>query len=69
MKGPHVAQARNPNDSAMELGKLYYERCDFATAIERYSEAAKGYYEEKNFEAYLKCQNYLLRMFRRARRI
>jgi tetratricopeptide (TPR) repeat protein len=58
-----VAQARNPNDAAMELGKLYYERCDFATAIERFSEAAQGYYEEKNFEHYLKCQNYLLRMY------
>jgi DNA-binding winged helix-turn-helix (wHTH) protein len=47
----------------MELGKLYYERCDFKTAIERFTEAADGYYEEKNFENYLKCQNYLLRMY------
>jgi tetratricopeptide (TPR) repeat protein len=58
-----VAQARNPNDASMELGKLYYERCDFHTAIERFKEAADGYYAEKNFEQYLKCQNYLLRMF------
>jgi tetratricopeptide (TPR) repeat protein len=58
-----VAQARNPNDASMELAKLYYERCDFAIAIERFKEAADGYYSEKNFEQYLKCQNYLLRMF------
>ena len=47
----------------MELGKLYYERCDFGIAIERFREAGDGYYAEKNFEQYLKCQNYLLRMY------
>lgn len=47
----------------MELGKLYYERCDFGVAIEKFREAAAGYFDEKNFELYLKCQNYLLRLY------
>jgi DNA-binding winged helix-turn-helix (wHTH) protein len=51
------------NDTVMELAKLYYERCDIVTAIEKFKLAADGYYAEKNFELYLKCQNYLLRMY------
>jgi tetratricopeptide (TPR) repeat protein len=47
----------------MELGKLYYERCDFGIAIEKFKEAAAGFFDEKDFELYLKCQNYLLRMY------
>jgi tetratricopeptide (TPR) repeat protein len=47
----------------MELGKLYYERCDFGIAIEKFKDAATGFFDEKNFELYLKCQNYLLRMY------
>jgi tetratricopeptide (TPR) repeat protein len=58
-----VAQAKNPNDASMELGKLYHARCDFGLAIEHFTDAANGYYEEKNFELYLKCQNYILRMY------
>ncbi|RYZ75554.1 MAG: hypothetical protein EOP05_07515, partial [Proteobacteria bacterium] len=49
-----VAQAKNPNDASMELGKLYHARCDFGLAIEHFNDAAAGYYEEKNFELYLK---------------
>lgn len=58
-----MAQATNPNDANMELGKLYYERCDFGVAIEKFKAAAEGYFEERNFELYLKCQNFLLRMY------
>lgn len=47
----------------MELGKLYYERCDFGVAIDKFRQAAAGYFEERNLELYLKCQNYLLRMY------
>lgn len=47
----------------MELAKLYYERCDFGIAMDKFKEAAASYYEEKNFEQYLKCQNYLLRIY------
>lgn len=58
-----MAQEQSKNDATMELGKLYYERCDFAVAIDKFKEAAEGYFQEQNFEQYLKCQNYLLRMF------
>jgi tetratricopeptide (TPR) repeat protein len=58
-----VAQAANPNDAIMELGKLYYERCDFGVAIEKFRAASDGYFDERNFAQYLKCQNYLLRMY------
>ncbi len=58
-----MAQAKNPNDASMELGKLYFDRCDFKTAIEHFKDACDGYYAEKNFELYLKCQNFLLRMY------
>ncbi len=62
-QGLNVAQAKSPNDAIMELAKLYYERCDFGIAIEKFREASEGYFNERNFELFLKCQNYLLRMF------
>ena len=58
-----MAQAKNPNDASMELGKLYHARCDFGLAIEHFTDAANGYFAERNFELYLKCQNYILRMY------
>ena len=58
-----MAQANSPNDAIMELAKLHYERCDFGVAIEKFKIAADGYFDERNFELYLKCQNYLLRMY------
>jgi tetratricopeptide (TPR) repeat protein len=51
------------SDGICELGRLYYERCDFVTAIEKYREAAELYFAEKNFAAYLECQNRVLRMY------
>jgi DNA-binding winged helix-turn-helix (wHTH) protein len=50
-------------DALMELGKLYYERCDFLVAIEKLRAASDGFFAEHRFEEYLKCQNYLLRMY------
>lgn len=47
----------------MELGKLYFERCDFGVAIEKYEAAADGFYARRDFENYLKCQMELLKMF------
>lgn len=58
-----MANAKKPTSAAMELAKLYYERCDFRVAIEKYQEAAAEFFAEKNFELYLKCQNHLLRMY------
>lgn len=53
----------NQNEANMELGKLYYERCDFGVALDRLQFAADGFFVERNFEAYLKCLNYLLRIY------
>ncbi len=50
-------------ESMMELGKLYYERCDFKVAIEKYKAAANQAFSLKDYEIYLKCQNHLLRMY------
>lgn len=47
----------------MELGKLYFDRCDFETSIQHITEAADGYFQERNFEQFLRCQNHLLRMY------
>lgn len=58
-----MGQAKNPNESMMELAKLYYERCDFGVAVEKYKEASEGFFAERDFEKYLQCQNALLRMF------
>ena len=58
-----MAQTKNPNETALELGKLYYERCDFGIAIEKIRQAADGFFADKDFEQYLRCENYLLRMY------
>lgn len=58
-----MGQVTSPYDATMELGKLYYERCDFGVAIDKFKEATAGYFDEKNFEKYLQCQNYLLRIY------
>lgn len=58
-----MAHPSSQSEAIMELGKLYYERCDFAIAMEKLKEAAAGFFDERNFEQYLKCQNYLLRIY------
>ena len=49
-------------DSMIELARLYFERCDFAVAIEKYGRAADLFFREQDYPRYLKCQNALLRM-------
>lgn len=58
-----MAQAKNPNDGLVEVARLYYERCDFGVAIEKFKVAAENYFSDREFEKYLQCQNYLLRMY------
>ncbi len=53
----------NQLDRVFELGKLYTDRGEFGPAIEQLSEAAKGYFVEKNYSQYLKCTNLLLRIY------
>ena len=56
-------QGSSAVESLMELGKLYYERCDFVIAIDKYKAAAQLAFNFKDYEKYLKCQNHLLRMY------
>lgn len=49
-------------DSMIELARLYFERCDFAVAIEKYGRAADLFFRDQDYARYLKCQNALLRM-------
>lgn len=58
-----MGQAKNPNEATLELATLYYERCDFGIAVEKFKEAADGFFIEKHYDLYLKCQNHLLRIF------
>ncbi|MCB0363961.1 MAG: tetratricopeptide repeat protein [Bdellovibrionaceae bacterium] len=58
-----VAEKIIKPESTYEVGKLYFERGDFRVAIDKITKAAAVFYTEKNFEAYLKCQNVLLRMY------
>jgi tetratricopeptide (TPR) repeat protein len=57
-----VSNEKSPNDALMELAKLYYERCDFVVAIEKFRQAADGFFAEREFAKYLQCENTLLRM-------
>lgn len=50
-------------DRALELGKLYSDRGEFASALEHLREASHGYFAERNFSQYLKCLNLTLRIY------
>lgn len=50
-------------DRSFELGKLYSDRGDFASAVKHLTDAANASFAEKNFSQYLKCQNLLLRIY------
>lgn len=56
-------QLEDKPDSLYELGKLYTERCDFKTAEEYFTKAAKIYLEAKDYTNYIKSNNALLRIF------
>lgn len=50
-------------ESLYEVGKLHYDRGDFEQGIVILKKAADGFFSEKNFSQFLKCQNLLLRMY------
>ncbi len=50
-------------DQQKELAKLYFDRCDFPSAIGHYNYLSERFRKEKNWEEFLKCQNFLLRMY------
>jgi DNA-binding winged helix-turn-helix (wHTH) protein len=53
----------DPIAEQLQIAKLYFDRCDFAIAIEKYSELSENFKQQKNWEEYLKCQNFILRMY------
>lgn len=52
-----------PADEVYELGKLYCDRSDFTIAVKKIDQASELYFNEKNYDGYLKCLNLLLRMY------
>ncbi|HRK08799.1 MAG TPA: tetratricopeptide repeat protein [Pseudobdellovibrionaceae bacterium] len=61
--GAILSSATSGIEAQMELAKLYYERCDFEVAIQKYRGAADEAFRVREYEKYLKCQNHLLRMY------
>lgn len=46
----------------MELGKLYYDRCEYSVAIEKLRDVATHFQETRDYDRFLKCTAWLLRM-------
>jgi DNA-binding winged helix-turn-helix (wHTH) protein len=45
-----------------ELGKLYFDRCDYGIALDKFVQASEYFEQQKDFENHLKCLNFLLRI-------
>ncbi len=50
-------------EQLIEIAKLYRDRGDLHVAIPKLEEAAADLYAQRNFDLYLECCNYLLRMY------
>lgn len=53
----------NQPDKSFEIGKLYCDRGEFDMACAYLKEASDGFFKDKKFSEYLKCQNLLLRIY------
>lgn len=53
----------DPIAEQQKIAKLYFDRCDFVTAIKNYTELSEHYKQAKNWDEFLKCQNFILRMY------
>jgi len=49
--------------SFKQLGELYWDRLEFAPAIDNFAKAATVFFNEDDLDSYLECQLRLLRMF------
>lgn len=58
-----LAEVGTKVESIFEIGKLYFDRGDFKIALERISWAASEFYDKRDFDSFLKCQNILLRIY------
>lgn len=52
----------NQAERLLEIGKLYCDRGDYGLALPNLQDAAKSFLEVKNFNSYLKAQQYILRI-------
>lgn len=52
----------NQPERLFEIGKLYCDRGDYGLALPNLQEAAQSFLEEKNFNSFLKTQQYVLRI-------
>lgn len=63
----HIAEFQPESSTAVDqvfqLGKLHTDRGDYSTALSFLTQAAQGYYTQKDFSSYLKCQNLFLRIY------
>lgn len=63
MVGVIMTISQTKANKTFEIGKLYYDRCDFDLATQNLKEASLHFLELKDFSQYLKCQNILLRIY------
>ncbi len=50
-------------ESLLELAQLYCDRGDFIISIDKFKAAGEAFYQNKDLDRFLKCQNSLLRMY------
>lgn len=50
------------SERLLEIGKLYCDRGDYGLALPNLQEAATGFLDQKNFNLFLKTQQYILRI-------
>lgn len=58
-----MSEVISKTDRLFQIGKLHCDRGDFSQAIGILLEASEGYFVERNYSQYLRCQNLLLRMY------
>lgn len=58
-----MTDSQTKANKTFEVGKLYYDRCDFDLSVQNLKEAAALYLEIKEYSKFLKCQNMLLRIY------
>lgn len=58
-----MADRQMPPDELYDIGKLYYERSDFKTALTKFAEASGKFFAEENYKGYLKTLTLMLRIY------
>ena len=58
-----MSQELQRAQSLFEVGNLYREKCSLRLAIEKLREASDAYYKLRDIPMFMRCENYLLRMY------